>query len=175
VQVVEAFVSRTATPMTDAWALEAALRLKGSLTKAYRTGGDLVARTEVAVGSLLGGLALSNARLGLVHGLAHPIGARYKLPHGLVCAALAAPVMRFNREAAPEKFARLDAALDGDAVAFVERLRGELDLPADLKSAGIKPGDLSLIVEEALPSGSTKANPRTVTPEAAMAILTNLI
>lgn len=175
VQAIEAFTSRHANPVTDAWAVEAILRLKDSVAAAYHAGGDLLARSEVAVGSLLSGLALSNARLGLVHGLAHPLGARYKIPHGLVCAVLLPSVMRFNREACPEKYARLDALLGGNAADRVEALSRSVGIPANLSGFQIKPDDVNRLVEESLPSGSTKANPRTVTPEAAAAILRSLI
>ncbi len=175
VQAIEAFTSRGANPVTDAWAIEAVLRLKDSVVQATRISGDLLARTDVAHGSLLSGLALSNARLGLVHGLAHPIGARFKVPHGLVCAVLMPHVARFNRDAAPDKFARLDAAFGGDTIERFEKLMADLDMPRDLKSFGIKPSDLGVIIEETLPSGSTRSNPRTVTPEACAEILQAVI
>jgi alcohol dehydrogenase class IV len=175
VQAMESFTSRGANPLTDAWAVEAVLRLKDSVLQATRVGGDLLARTDVAYGSLLAGLALSNARLGLVHGMAHPIGARFKVPHGLVCAVLMPHVARFNRESVPDKFARLDAAFGGDAVERFEKLMDDLGVPRDLKSFGIKPQDVPVIIEETLPSGSTKSNPRTVTPEICAEILRAVI
>ncbi len=174
-QAIESFTSRHANPVTDAWAIEAVLRLKDSVPAAVRNGSDLAARTDVAVGGLLSGLALSNARLGLVHGLAHPLGARYGIPHGLVCGVLMPRVIRFNRAASPEKFARLDAAAGGDAADFLDAFLHVLDLPADLGAFGVKPEDFPAIIEETLASGSTKANPRTVTPEACMEILRDLI
>lgn len=122
VQAIESFTSIHASPVTDAWSFEAVRLLKDSVRAAYRDGADLTARTDAAYGSLLAGLALANARLGLVHGLAHPLGARYHIPHGLACAVLLPPVMRFNRRSCPRKYARLDSLLNGDAVAFVEKL-----------------------------------------------------
>ena len=175
VQAIEAFTSRQANPLTDAWAFEAVLRLKDSVVASWRMGGDLMARTDVAWGSLLAGLALSNARLGLAHGLAHPLGARYRIPHGLVCAVLMPPVARFNREKCPEKYARLDAALGGDTAQVIEDMLSTMKLPTDLKAFGIMPEHVPGLVEESLPSGSTKANPRTVTPEACAMVLQSLI
>ena len=175
VQAIESFTSIHASAVTDAWSFEAVRRLKGSVLKAYRDGSDASARADAAYGSLLAGLALSNARLGLVHGLAHPLGARYHIPHGLVCAVLLPPVMRFNRESCAEKYARLDHVMGGDAVAFVERLMHDLDLPSDLKAFAVQPDDVPLLVEESLPSGSLKANPREATPEACTRILMRVI
>ncbi len=175
VQAIESFTSIHASPVTDAWSFAAVLLLKDSVLKAYRDGADLSARTDAAYGSLLAGLALANARLGLVHGLAHPLGARYHIPHGLVCAVLLPPVMRFNRESCSEKYARLDHVMGGDAVAFVEQLLRDLDIAPDLKAFKIKPEDVPLLVEESLPSGSLKANPRKATPEACAEILKSVL
>jgi len=175
VQGIESFTSRHACPVTDAWSFEAVRLLAGSVANAWRNGADLTARTDAAYGSLLAGLALSNARLGLVHGLAHPVGARWNIPHGLVCAVLMPPVMRFNRESCAAKYARLDALLGGDAVAFVERLMRELAIPRDFRTFRVKPELLPLIVEESLPSGSLQANPREATREDCTDILKALL
>ena len=175
VQAVESFTSIHASPVTDAWSFAAARLLKDSVVAAYRDGSDLAARTDAAYGSLLAGLALANARLGMVHGLAHPLGARYHIPHGLVCAVLMPPVMRFNREACPEKYARLDHLMKGDCIAFVEGLLARLDLPTDLKHFNVDPAAIPTLVAESLPSGSLKANPRDATPEACAEVLRSIL
>jgi alcohol dehydrogenase class IV len=175
VQAIESFTSIHATPITDAWAVEAARLIARSLLRAFRDGRDLAARSDVAYGSLMAGLALSNARLGLVHGLAHPLGARYRIPHGLVCAVLLLPVMRFNRGACREKYARLDAVMDGDADAFIAKLMHDLGVPLDLKAFRVNLADVPRIVEESLPSGSLKANPRVPTAADCGAIVREII
>ncbi|MCL6615420.1 MAG: iron-containing alcohol dehydrogenase, partial [Firmicutes bacterium] len=103
---IEAYVSKGANDLTDVFALEAARLIPANLLRAHE-GGGLEARTALARASLLAGVALANARLGAVHGLAHPLGVYYDLPHGLVCAVLLPWVMRFNLQVAYEKFARL--------------------------------------------------------------------
>jgi alcohol dehydrogenase class IV len=175
VQAIESFTSMHASPVTDAWSFEAVRLLKEAVPRACRDGADLTARTDASYGSLLAGLALSNARLGLVHGLAHPLGARCNIPHGLVCAVLLPSVMRFNRESCAGKYARLDALMDGDAVTFVERLMRELEIPLDLKPFQVKAELIPLLVEESLPSASLKANPREATRETCTEILRGLI
>jgi len=175
VQAIEAFTSIHASPVTDAWSFEAVRLLKDSVPAAWRDGSDLAARTDAAYGSLLAGLALANARLGMVHGLAHPVGARCHIPHGLVCAVLMPTVMRFNREACPEKYARLDHVMKGDCIAFVEDLLGRLDLPRDLRSFDVDPAMIPLLVAESLPSGSLKANPREATAEACAEVLRSIL
>src|SRR5439155_13354273 len=123
VQAIEAYVSNGANPLTDALALEAARLTAGGLPAAVDDPIDRPAREAMALGSVMAGLALNTARLGLVHGLAHPVGALTGAAHGLLCALLMPAVMEFNQEAAQQKYARLArevgvataAAADDDA------------------------------------------------------------
>lgn len=166
-QAIESYVSLGANPISDAWAEESVRRIAGSLRAAVADGADLEARTDMALGSLLAGLALASARLGLVHGLAHPLGATYHLPHGRVCGALLPAVMRFNEEAAGAKYARLAELLGlGESasalVAWVWRLVEELGADIDFASAGLHAQDFDAIIAPTLASGSTKHNPRPV-------------
>ena len=170
-QAVESFVSTGASWITDALALKALELIAGSLEDVY--GGERGTATEaLLLGSYLAGVALSNARLGLVHGLAHPLGARAHLPHGLVCAVCLPHVLRFNREAMGEKYARLSTATGADLLHEVERLLGRLGIASPF--AGKPFADPGEIVQETLASGSTKANPRAATAEDVMRILTTL-
>ena len=95
-QCLEPFVSVQATPLTDGLAREGLRRAGTGLRAAYADGGDLTARAEMATCSLLGGMALANARLGAVHGLAGVIGGTADVPHGVACAALLVPVIEAN-------------------------------------------------------------------------------
>src|SRR6185503_1492798 len=104
-------------------------RAASGLRRAFADGSDAAARTDMAVCSLLGGLALANAKLGAVHGLAGVVGGVLAVPHGVACAALLAPVVEANvralrsREPASPALRRYaDAArlLTGDPGASVE-------------------------------------------------------
>ena len=95
-QCLEPFVSVRATPLTDGLAREGLRRAGLGLRAAYADGGDLAARTDMAICALLGGMALANAKLGAVHGLAGVVGGTADVPHGLACAALLAPVIDAN-------------------------------------------------------------------------------
>jgi alcohol dehydrogenase class IV len=160
-QAMEAFTSRHATWMSDAWALKAVELIGANLAPAC--GGEGGPRYEsLLLGSMLAGLALSHARLGIVHGLAHPLGARYHAAHGLVCAVCLPIALEFNRDDAGGKYARLCRALDGDAVERVRALLTGLGLVSPFR--GRRVADRAGIVEETLASGSTKANPRAVEP-----------
>lgn len=167
-QAVEALVSRSANPATDALALEAVRRLFQHLPTAVADGRNAAAREEVALGSLLSAMAFSNSGLGAVHGLAHPIGARCGVPHGLVCAVLLPHVMAFNLDAAPEKFARLAEALGvagpAEGVVAVQALLARLGLPATLRDYGLAEADWSLILAESR-SSSMQKNPREASDE----------
>ena len=87
-QCIEPYVSSRANALTDLYCAEGMRRASRSLLKVYRDGSDMEARTDMAYASLLGGLALANAGLGVVHGFAAPIGGMFDAPHGAVCAAL---------------------------------------------------------------------------------------
>jgi len=174
VQAVEAFTSRGANPMTDALALEASRLTATWLETAFREPENREAREAMALGSMMAGVALNTSRLGLVHGLAHPLGAVTGAAHGLLCGLLLPPVIRFNREAAAEKYARLamelklvgpdphpEAAVN-ELLHFVETLLTRLEIPLRLSDIGFNPEDLDWVARETMPSGSTKANPRPV-------------
>ena len=170
-QAIEAYWSIHATPITDALALRAVELISAHLLAAYERGDDVVARDAMAHGSLLAGMAFANARLGAVHGLAHPLGVRYAVGHGEVCAVLLPHVMRLNRPAAPAKYDRISHVVGTDAADFAARLLERLDLPTTLRHTGLRKEDFRTIVAEAMPSGSLRANPKKVTEEDLTAIL----
>ena len=95
-QLIEPYVSIRANEMTDLFCLEGMRRVSISLVEAVENGRSLPARTNMSYASLLGGMALANAGLGAVHGLAAPIGGMFKAPHGAVCACLLPHVFRLN-------------------------------------------------------------------------------
>jgi len=173
-QAVESYFSRLATPLTDALAIMAARLIWPNLPTAFENGRDLPAREALSYGSLLAGMALANARLGAAHGMAHPIGYRCGIPHGVVCAALLPHVLRFNREAAGRKYHLLSGICHGDAADAVDRLLERLALPKKLSDLGLREELFDRIAEESMPSGSTKANPRPVTVKDVKTILRRL-
>jgi len=98
-QLIEAYVSTQSSPLTDAIAESGLLAVRENLIAACRSGStDLSARTGMAYASLLSGLALANAGLGVVHGLAGIIGGLSDVPHGVVCGTLVAAATRMNIE-----------------------------------------------------------------------------
>ncbi len=95
-QLIEPFVSHKSNPLTDAICREGVWRVTRSLTAACENGSDLSAREDMSLASLFGGLALANAKLGAVHGIAGPLGGMFTAPHGATCAALLPHVMAVN-------------------------------------------------------------------------------
>jgi len=102
-QLLEAFVSRNANPLTDAICREGMARAARSLLQVFYNGDDPAAREDMCVASLFGGLALANAKLGAVHGVAGPFGGMFPAPHGAVCGRLLPFVMAANIAALRER------------------------------------------------------------------------
>ena len=173
-QLIEPYVSVKANPLTDAICLEGLPRIARALRRAVLEGNDLYSRTDMALGSLFGGLALANAALGAVHGFAAPIGGRFSAPHGAVCAALLPHVMKANVRALEtrggdtallDRFVRVARLLTGsphataaDGVEWVERLRDDLPVPS-LAVYGIDRDDVDDLVSAATRASSMRGNP----------------
>lgn len=172
VQAIESYVSKGATRFTDMLAIEGLQLVNSSLERGVTGRNDVEAFTNLLQGSYLAGCALSNARLGLVHGLAHPLGARFHLAHGLVCAVCLPLVLEFNRDAMGFKYARLAEILGCDPVERARNLMASLGIASPF--AGRRIDDLEVVIDETLASGSTAANPRPVRRDDVRRILDGL-
>lgn len=173
-QVLEPFVSKQANPITDALCREGLQRASESLRRVYDEPDNLAARTDMALVSLLGGLALANARLGAVHGFAGPIGGMFDAPHGAVCARLLPLVMEANVRAlqaeAPDhpalmRYDQLSRWLTGytdagaaEGIAWVADLVAALGVPS-LGAYGLTAAAVPDVVAKAQVSSSMKGNP----------------
>jgi alcohol dehydrogenase class IV len=180
-QVLEPYVSKFATPITNALGADG-LRRAGALRRAFEHGSDREAREQMSMISLLGGLALSNAKLGAAHGFAGPLGGMFPAPHGALVGALLPHVMAINvaalRSRAPEGVHRYDEAAalltgkaDADAgCAFIRDLVQHLGIPR-LSTYGIREADFPAIVEQAARASSMKGNPIVLTTDELTEIL----
>ena len=163
VQAVEAYVSKGANPLTDPLASGAAFDIMEFLPSAFRDGEAKQARERMLIASYLAGVALNTARLGLVHGLAHPLGARTGVAHGLLCALLLPPVIRFNVGSERDRYYDLAVTMGyTDLALFAEDWLETFSIPRRLSDLGAKERELDAMIAETLVSGSTKANPRPV-------------
>ncbi len=124
-QLLEAYVSSKATPITDALAFSGMEYIGENILQACSDGASNVdVRTGMAYGSLMSGIALANAGLGIVHGLASPIGGFFDIPHGVVCGTLLAEATKTNIEILQKlgregdlvlrKYAKIGALLMGE-------------------------------------------------------------
>ena len=146
---IEAFVSTQAHPMSDMYAMEAMKLISANLAKAYAHGGNMVARTNMQMGSLLAGKALATAGVGLVHAMAYPLGGMFDIPHGLANAVLLPYVLQYNLIGAPEKYAEVATIMGCDTkgmnhkeaarcmVDSVFELNMEIGIPATLAELNI--------------------------------------
>ncbi len=186
-QVIEAYVSNLANPLTDAIAREGIKYGARSLLAAYQDGGNKVAREDMALTSLFGGLALANSGLGAVHGFAGPIGGMFSARHGVICASLLPYVMKYNVKVLDEMpgmedilkrytdVARLitgdpDATI-GEGLNFIQELSEALEIPR-LHEIGIQKKDFNQIVEKSKVASSMQKNPIKLSEEVLEAILT---
>jgi alcohol dehydrogenase class IV len=176
-QLLEAFVSREANPLTDCLCRQGLGRAARALKKAYQNGKDEQAREDMCLASVFGGLALANAKLGAVHGFAGALGGMYNAPHGTLCAALLPHVVQANIDAlhsrAPEapaldrydEVARIvtgePEALANQGITWVQELCRQLDIPS-LAVHGLKKSDLPAVVAKSQSSSSMKGNPITL-------------
>ncbi|MDX9867177.1 MAG: iron-containing alcohol dehydrogenase [Kiritimatiellia bacterium] len=158
VQAFESYTSRHATPWTRALSELALARIAQSLLPLYR--GDTDRAADMLEASFLAGVALSHARLGVVHGLAHPLGARFHAAHGLVCACCLPACLAFNRPVLGDTLQdlrnRLGLDVERQTATWLEAM--SLGNPF----AGKPLPDREAVIRETLASGSTAANPRPV-------------
>lgn len=191
VQAIESYVSKASNPIPDLLAEKAIEIIIMALPVAWENGEDIVAREQMLYSSLLSALSFSNAKLGAIHGFAHPIGALFNKPHGLITGILLPHVMKFNLEGdlpdvirkyawigkTMEKAAANDASemdLANIAIEKVRELLGTLGIPAGLSGIGISEDDIPSIVADT--KGSSLANnPRDTTKELLEQILADAI
>ena len=171
---IEAYVAVASEPFTDALAIYAIKMIGANIGKAVANGRDIEARSNMAIASTVAGGAFSNASLGLVHGIAHCLGAMYHVPHGTANALMLPYVMEFNAMAAPEKFREIAIALGADvsgmnlrdaaleASKIVSQMCADCGVPLTLKEVGVKKEDIPTIVKNTITYARLPNNPRTV-------------
>ena len=173
-QVIEPFVSVRANPLTDVFCLEGMKRIAASLTTAWQDGSNRPARESMSFASLLGGLSLANAALGVIHGFAAPLGGMLHAPHGALCAAVLPHGIGGNiralRRRAPDhaalrKYEEIASVLSGNPEAQAENaacwtasLCSQLGI-ASLRKHGLRREQIPDLVEKAQKASSMKGNP----------------
>ncbi|MFW8600844.1 iron-containing alcohol dehydrogenase [Desulfobacterota bacterium M19] len=159
---IEAFVSSQANGMSDMYAMRALELISANLGKAYANGGNVEARYNMLLGSLLAGKALAIAGVGLVHAMAYPLGGMFGIPHGLANAVLLPYVLNYNLIGAPEKYAvaagimgcevanKSDREAANSVVEAVYNLNMDIGIPATLAELKIPADQIPEMAEIAL-------------------------
>ena len=168
---MEGYITKAAWDMTDMFHLKAMSMIYQNLPKAVLEH-DMDAINNMGVAQYIAGMGFSNVGLGIVHSMAHQLGAVYDTPHGLANAILLPYVMRYNGEVCPDRFVDMGRAFGLDmngvtgmdavmkAVNAIQELNQKLGIPAHLKEVGVKEEDIPMLSEKAMNDVCTGGNPR---------------
>lgn len=179
---LEAYTNNFAHPLIDLIALEGVRLIAKYLRRACEDGNDMEARSQVALGSVYGGMCLGPVNTAAVHALSYPLGVSYHVPHGLSVALLLPYVMEFNLSAAPERHAQIALALGArqgrpdmdtaqEGIALIRKLISDCGLPLSLEEMHIPYEGIGKMAEDALKvQRLLRNNVRTLTQEDAAAI-----
>ena len=168
---MEGYITKAAWDMTDMFHLKAMSIIYQNLPKAVLEH-DMDAINNMGVAQYIAGMGFSNVGLGIVHSMAHQLGAVYDTPHGLANAVLLPYVMRYNGEVCPDRFVDMGRAFGLDmngvtgmdavmkVVNAIQELNQKLGIPAHLKEVGVKEEDIPMLSEKATNDVCTGGNPR---------------
>lgn len=175
---IEGLITLGAWEMSDMFEIKAIEMISKWLPKAVENPSDIEARDGMATAQYIAGMAFSNVGLGLVHGMAHPLGAYYDIPHGVANALLLPFVMEYNKESnAKAKFRTIANAMGVDtskmdddqaaqaAVDAVKALAIKVHIPQHLKEIGVPESGLPTLAQAAFNDVCTPGNPRKATVE----------
>lgn len=172
---IEGFITKAAWDMTDMFHLKAIEIISKNLRGAVENTPE--GREGMALGQYIAGMGFSNVGLGIVHSMAHPLGAVYDTPHGVANAIILPTVMEYNAEATGDKYKYIAAAMGVEgtesmtveeyrkaAVDAVKKLSADVGIPADLKEI-VKEEDLDFLAQSAYADACRPGNPRDTSVE----------
>ena len=172
---IEGYITKGAWEMSDMFELEAIRMISKYLPVAVEEPTNADARNGMAVAQYIAGMAFSNVGLGLVHGMAHPMGSLFDVPHGVANALLLPTIMEFNMPACLNKYPEIAKAMGIDvsgmtkeqasqaACDAVKDLAIKVGIPQHLSELGITAEDIPALAQQALEDVCTPGNPRDVT------------
>jgi len=172
---LEAYTNKFAQPFIDLYAFEGMRLIAANLVHAVKNGAGEEARSQVAMGSLLGGFCLGPVNTAAVHALSYPLGSSFHLPHGLSNALLLPYVMEFNLPAARDRYTGVARALGvttaEEGVESIRQLIRDCGIPATLKEVGVPYDAIETMAADAMKiTRLLNNNPRPVSKEDAVAI-----
>lgn len=169
---IEGYITKGAWAMSDMFELKAIEMIAKHLPAVVENPSDLVARDGMAVAQYIAGMGFSNVGLGLVHGMAHPLGAYFDIPHGVANALLLPIVMQYNATSAIDKYSDIAKAMgvniDGlskeaaaqAAVDAVKALAAKVGIPEKLRDLNVTEDSLDKLALSAFNDVCTPGNPR---------------
>lgn len=179
---IEAYVSTSATPITDACAEKAIELISNYLVNAVENGEDVEARDMMAYAEYLAGMAFNNASLGYVHAMAHQLGGFYNLPHGVCNAILLPHVQEYNKATSASRLAKIAKIMGGNiegltdeqgadlCIDMIKSLSQTVGIPEGLGVLGVKESDFETLATNALNDACSLTNPRKGNLEEVIAI-----
>ena len=174
---IEGYITKGAWALSDMFEIEAIRMISRNLPTAVAEPSNAVARDAMAVAQYVAGMAFSNVGLGLVHGMAHPLGSLFDIPHGVANALLLPTIMEWNMPACLDKYPAIAEAMGVDisdmtreeaaqaACDAVKALSIKVGIPQHLSEIGIKESDIDTLSEQAIADVCTPGNPRDVAIE----------
>ncbi len=182
---IEGYITKGAWELTDMMHLKAIEIIGRSLRASVN--GCPQGREDMALGQYVAGMGFSNVGLGIVHSMAHPLGAVYDTPHGVANAILLPTVMEYNAEATGEKYREIARAMGVKgvdemtveeyrkaAVDAVKSLSADVGIPADLKAI-VKEEDIDMLAQQAMDDACRPGNPKDPTKEDIIALYKSLM
>ena len=180
---LESYLSLRANPYSDGIALQVISTVAEFLPQAVADGADIEARSQLLLASHIAGVGFSHTGLGLVHGIAHPLGGRFNVPHGLALCIVIEDVLRFNLASRQDRIARVAFALGvgntnlstsenaGAAIAAIADLARRVGMTARLSSFGVTSAELRSLAADTLADSVTANNPVVPTADDIIRIL----
>jgi len=180
---IETFVSSDNNPISDSLALQAIDMIGTHLRDATYNGSDIDPRGQMLLASCMAGMAFSNSFLGIVHAMAHAVGGMFSVHHGIANAILLPYGMRFNSVLLPNRYGRIARALGvnaggrnemevvADGIEAVRTLTQDCGLPARLRDVGVSEESLPALAEAAISDAAIFSNPRNVSQDELLALL----
>ena len=171
---IEGYITKGAWELSDLLEIKAIEIIAANLRTATYEGSNMKAREEMALGQYVAGMAFSNVGLGCVHSMAHPLGARFDIAHGVANALLLPIVMEFNMPACEAKYCDIAKAMGVDitgmsvskgakaAVEAVKKLSLDLGIPQTLREINIPEDSLAQLANDAFNDVCTGGNPREI-------------
>ena len=182
---IEGYITKGAWELSDMFHLKALEIIARSLRAAVN--GEADGREGMALGQYVAGMGFSNVGLGIVHSMAHPLGALYDTPHGVANAIILPTVMEYNAPATGEKYREIAKAMGvcgvdamtledarKAAIDAVKKLSADVGIPADLKEI-VKDEDIAFLAQSAFDDACRPGNPRDTSVEEIVALYNSLM